>query len=71
MGRLLINTFDDLRLYKPRRPSQSAATCSRWFLTRGFSFPEDGGDTFLRNVGSHKIYMAPHPRKEHYSLSPL
>jgi hypothetical protein len=36
------------------------ATCSCWFLTRGFFYPEDGGDTFLRNVGSHKIYMAPH-----------
>jgi hypothetical protein len=24
----------------------SAATCSRWFF-----YPEDGGDTFLRNVG--------------------
>jgi hypothetical protein len=25
----------------------------------------DGGDTFLRNVGSRKIYMAPHPRRRH------
>jgi hypothetical protein len=24
-----------------------------------------GGDTFLRNVGSHKIYTAPHPRRRH------
>jgi hypothetical protein len=31
--------------------SQSAATCSRWFPARGFFIPEDGGDTFLRNVG--------------------
>jgi hypothetical protein len=23
---------------------------------------EDGGDTILRNVGSHKNYKAPHPR---------
>jgi hypothetical protein len=33
-------------------------------LDRGFSFffyPEDGGDTFLRNVGFYSIYMAPHP----------
>jgi hypothetical protein len=29
---------------------QSAAICSRWFLARGFFYPEDGGDTFLRNV---------------------
>jgi hypothetical protein len=32
------------------------ATCSRWFLARGFFYPEDGGDTFLRNVCSHKNY---------------
>jgi hypothetical protein len=23
------------------------ATCSRWFTTREFFYPEDGGDTFL------------------------
>jgi hypothetical protein len=39
---------------------QSAATRSRWFLILGFFYYEDGGDTFLRNVGSHKIYTAPH-----------
>jgi hypothetical protein len=27
--------------------------------------PEDGGGMFLRNVGSHKIYVAPHPRRQH------
>jgi hypothetical protein len=27
--------------------SQSAATCSRWFLARGFFYPEGGGDMFL------------------------
>jgi hypothetical protein len=42
---------------------QSAATCSRWFLARGFFYPEDGSDMFLRNVGSHKIYTTPHPRR--------
>jgi hypothetical protein len=31
--------------------AQSAATCSRWFTGRGFFYSEDGGDTFLRNVG--------------------
>jgi hypothetical protein len=29
--------------------------------------PEDGGDTTLRNVISHKKYTAPHPRKWHSS----
>jgi hypothetical protein len=48
--------------------SQSAATCSRWFLAFGFLYPEDGGDTLLRNVGSfHRIYTAPHPRRRHSS----
>jgi hypothetical protein len=33
-----------------------------------FSFyPEDGADTFLRNVGLHNIYTAPHPRRRHSS----
>jgi hypothetical protein len=35
--------------------SRLLATCSRWFLVRGYFYPENGGDTFLRNVGSHKI----------------
>jgi hypothetical protein len=43
--------------------AQSAATCSRCFLTHRFFYPEDGGDTILRYVGSHRNYMAPQPRK--------
>jgi hypothetical protein len=40
-------------------PTSAAATCSRWFLARGFFYPEDGGDTFLRNVDSYtKVYGA-------------
>jgi hypothetical protein len=46
---------------------QIAATCSRCFLAHGFFYPEDGGDMFLRNVGSHKIYTAPHLRRRHSS----
>jgi hypothetical protein len=41
---------------------QSAVTCSRWFLGRGFFSSEDGGDMFLRNVGLHKFYAASHPK---------
>jgi hypothetical protein len=48
------------------RERGSPATCSLWFLARGFFYPEDGGDTFLRNVGSEKNYTAPHPRKHFY-----
>jgi hypothetical protein len=29
--------------------SQFVVTCSGWFLARGFFYPEDGGDSFLRN----------------------
>jgi hypothetical protein len=32
---------------------------------------ENGGDTFLRNVGLCKIYMAPHPRRRYSSSSHL
>jgi hypothetical protein len=46
-------------------PAQFAATCSRWFLVREFSYPEDGGDIFLRNVCSHEIYTAPRLGKRH------
>jgi hypothetical protein len=45
--------------------TQSAATCTRWFLAREFFYPEDGSDAFIRNVGSHKKYTGPHPRKRH------
>jgi hypothetical protein len=45
--------------------TKTAATCSRWFLVGGFFYPEDGGDMFLRNIRSHKIYTAPHPRRRH------
>jgi hypothetical protein len=48
---------------------QSAATCTRWIHNRGFFYPEDGGDTYHRNVGSHKIYTAPYPRRQHSSLN--
>jgi hypothetical protein len=35
---------------------------TRWFLARLIFYPEDGGNTFLRNVGSHTDYMALYPR---------
>jgi hypothetical protein len=38
-------------------------------ISNGFFYPEDGGDTFLRNVGWRKIYTAPHPRRRHSSVS--
>jgi hypothetical protein len=60
-----------LRVEKTRKRNQQrlqiAATCSRWFLARGFFYLEDGSDTFLRKVGSHKIYTAAHPGRRHSS----
>jgi hypothetical protein len=47
------------------------ATCSCWFLTRRFFYPEGDGDMFLQNAGSHKNYMASHPKKRHSSSSLL
>jgi hypothetical protein len=44
-------------------------TATRWLLARGFFYHEDGSDTFLRNISSHKIYTAPHPRRRHSPLS--
>jgi hypothetical protein len=43
--------------------STRTATCSRWFTARGFFYPEDGGNTLLRNVGWRKIYTAPTSQK--------
>jgi hypothetical protein len=65
-------TFSIFKVEKPRARNQREVTADwaiflRWFLPRGFFYPEDGGDTFLRNVGSHKIYTAPHPRRRHSS----
>jgi hypothetical protein len=33
-----------------RLVAQSVATCSRWFLARGFFYPQDWRETFLRNI---------------------
>jgi hypothetical protein len=33
------------------------------YLADFFIYPEDGGDTFLRNVCLHNIYTAPHHRR--------
>jgi hypothetical protein len=53
------------------RKIRERGTCvSRWLQTahpREFYYREEGGHTFLRNVGSHKIYTAPYPRTQHSS----
>jgi hypothetical protein len=47
------------RLHLPGREIRERGTSvSRWLQP-----PEDGGDTFLRNIGSHVIYTAPHSRR--------
>jgi hypothetical protein len=40
---------------------QLPAPC--WFLAWLIFNPEDGGDTFFRNVSSHMDYMALYPRR--------
>jgi hypothetical protein len=60
-----------------RKNRERGTSVSRWLqtseessasiLARGFIYPEDGGDTFLRNVGLHKIYRAPLSRRQHSS----
>jgi hypothetical protein len=44
-----------------RKIREQGTRVSRWLQT----YLEDGGDKFLRNVDSHKIYTAPHPRRRH------
>jgi hypothetical protein len=48
---------------------QSAATCSRRFLARGFFYPEDGRRYVPPKRRFTKIYMAPHPRRRHSTFS--
>jgi hypothetical protein len=68
LGNLLNTRYNS----SPKNPragtSVSRWQSSRWFLSRGFCYPEDGGDMFLRNVGSHKIYTESHPRRRYSSL---
>jgi hypothetical protein len=66
---LLWNFVSHLQDYTVSQRTLAAAT-SRWFLACGFFYPEDRGDMFLRNVGSHKIYKAPDPIRRHSSWSP-
>jgi hypothetical protein len=42
-----INTLDTCNIWIHTRTT-AVATCSRWFLVRGFFYLENGGDTFLR-----------------------
>jgi hypothetical protein len=50
-----------LGVCKSKYVDSQTATCSRWFFARGFFYPQDGDDTFHRNVGSDKNYTAPYP----------
>jgi hypothetical protein len=46
----------------------AGTACSRWFLARGYLYPENGGDIFLRNVGFYYIYTVLHPRRRNSSI---
>jgi hypothetical protein len=44
---------------------------AHWGLARLDFYPEDGGDIFLRNIGSHTEYTTLYPRRWQHSLLPL
>jgi hypothetical protein len=49
-------------------------TCWRSFLARGFFYPEDGGDTFLRNVDDFQLTTRryiPEDRSLHFDYGVL
>jgi hypothetical protein len=46
------------RLYHQGGSIQLLTSLARWFL-----LPDDGGDTFLRNVGSNESHMMSDPRR--------
>jgi hypothetical protein len=50
-----------------RKIRERGTTVSRWLRLADCFYPEEGGDKFLRNVGSRKIYKAPHPRRRNSS----
>jgi hypothetical protein len=47
------------------------AFAALWFFARLIFDPEDGSDTFLRNVGSHTHYTALYPRRQRSKLEVL
>jgi hypothetical protein len=51
-----IAIFWDIAQCSLYEPTWLGHLLSRWFLTRLIFGPEDGGDTFLRNVGSYTDY---------------
>jgi hypothetical protein len=57
---LLLRSFLWLGVHLTATSVTDSATCPSWLLAREFFYLEDGGGTFLRNVGSHKICTAPH-----------
>jgi hypothetical protein len=53
-----VATFWDIVACSPHVNRYFLATCYSWFLSLLIFNPEDGGDTFLRNVSSHTDYTA-------------
>jgi hypothetical protein len=77
---LTILQNEDLVIHKPRPSTTKLRSTSHSRVIKpleppaqvgsspaGLVYPEDGDDTFLRNVDSHKIYRAPYPRRRHSS----
>jgi hypothetical protein len=61
---VLTDVSEELITSSPENPQamnqreQVAAGCSVWFLACGVFYPENGDDTFLRNVGLYNIYTS-------------
>jgi hypothetical protein len=62
-----IASFWDIAPYSLYELTWLGHLLSRWFLTRLIFGPEDGGDTFLRNVGSYTDYTVLYPRRWQFS----
>jgi hypothetical protein len=70
--------FWDIAPFSPYVKRRFGGTChlssfaypaaTHWFLALLIFDPEDGIDTFLRNVGSHTDYAALYPRRWEHSF---
>jgi hypothetical protein len=54
-------TLGVAEVYHEKPEFRISATCSSWFLARGYVYPGDGGDTFLQNIDTistrHHIHL--------------
>jgi hypothetical protein len=58
---------ENTQLCKKREGGRDSEPHGKLIERRAVGYLEDGDDTFLLNVGSHKTYTEPHRRKLHFS----